>query len=337
VSGFFLPVRSRSFLQYWACCLVFVFQFGARIGTASPITALAFSPDGSALVSNGARRIDVRSPKDGSIQRSIACPMPKVTSIAFNRTGTLLTAAGGIPGVSGALMLFDWRGGKVLCQFTNQSDLATSVAFDATGSLLGAAGADHLGRVWKIEEAGSKLTEAFALKGHAGPVRSIAFSPTGKTVVTAGADRAIKVWSTSDGSLLRTFSHHTESVNTIVFRHGSTGENAPAMCASAADDHTVRIWQPEKGRMLRIIRQHQGPIFTLVFSPGGEALFSAGKEGIVRRLDPESDAVLAEWRAHDDWIYALAISSDGSRMATGDWNGKVRVWDDPWRQTAKGR
>jgi hypothetical protein len=34
--------------------------FGAAPTRAAPVTALAFSPDGMALVSNGDRRIDVR-------------------------------------------------------------------------------------------------------------------------------------------------------------------------------------------------------------------------------------------------------------------------------------
>jgi WD40 repeat protein len=79
--------------------------------------------------------------------------------------------------------------------------------------------------------------------------------------------------------------------------------------------------------MVRIIRQHQGPIFALGFSPDGRTLFSAGKEGRIRRIDADIDAILAEWPAHSDWVYALAISPDGSKLASGDWSGAVRLWD----------
>jgi WD40 repeat protein len=79
--------------------------------------------------------------------------------------------------------------------------------------------------------------------------------------------------------------------------------------------------------MVRIIRQHQGPIFALAFSPDGKTLFSAGKEGRIRRIDANSDEILAEWPAHSDWVYAMAISPDGSKLASGDWSGAVRLWD----------
>src|SRR6185503_15970678 len=92
-----------------------------------------------------------------------------------------------------------------------------------------------------------------------------------------------------------------------------------------SDDRTARIWQPEIGRMVRIIRGHRGPVFALAFAPDGLSLFTAGKEGVIRRFDADSDTLLSEWPAHTDWIYALAISPDGAKLASGDWSGKVQL------------
>jgi WD40 repeat protein len=309
-------------LLFFACLL-------SAAANAAPITALAFSPDGSTLISNGARSIEVRSPKDGSIQRRIPCDLSKITSVAFRPRGQVIVVAGGTPGVSGEALLMEWPGQKILHRLTNHTDLATSVAFNADGTLLGVASADHSARLWRVAADGSKITQAFTLTGHAGPVLGIAFSPTGQSVVTASADRSLKVWSTQDGQLLRTLSHHTESVHALAFRSMSSASTVDkiAACASGGDDRTVRIWQPEIGRMVRIIRQHQGPIFALAYSPDGNELFSAGKEGKVRRLDAASDTVLREWSASGEWIYALAISPDGATLATGDWSGAVRLWE----------
>ena len=141
----------------------------------------------------------------------------------------------------------------------------------------------------------------------------------GRSFVTASADRSLKVWSTQDGHLLRTFNHHTESVHALAFRPRSGGAFAetPAFCASAGDDRTVRMWQPEVGRMVRIIRQHQGPIFALAFSPDGKTLFSAGKEGRIRRIDSDSDAIVAEW-PHRLGLRSLSIRTvQAGRRAIG--------------------
>ncbi|HEY2951150.1 MAG TPA: WD40 repeat domain-containing protein [Verrucomicrobiae bacterium] len=310
--------------------------FGAIAASASatvPITALAFSPDGAALVSNGPRRVDIRSPTDGAVQGHLSCDLPKITALMFHPSGEILGMAGGEPGVSGEARLIDWRSRTVRQRFTNAQDLATGMAFNAAGTLLGVASADHNARVWRRADANAPYREAFTLSGHAGPVLAIAFSPTGRTIVTASADRSIKVWSTDEGRLLRTFSHHLEAVNALSFRPltaGAAGAEAPpCACASASDDRTVRIWQPEIGRMVRIIRQHRAPVLALAYALDGRSVFSAGKEGLIRRFDADSDTLLSDWPAQTDWIYALAISPDGSKIASGDWSGKIQLHDLP--------
>ncbi len=294
-----------------------------------PITALTFSPDGSALVSNGARRLDVRSAQDGSMTGQLACDLPKITAAAFQPHGNILAVAGGEPAVNGEVRLFDWRTQSVLQRLTNQNDLATSVSFNRNGTLLGVASADHSASVWRMGSGGANVTRIFTLAGHAGPVLAIAFSPTDRTVVTASADRSIKVWSTENGRLLRTFSHHLEAVNALAFRPRTAADDpaTPRACASASDDRTVRIWQPEIGRMVRIIRQHRAPAFALVYAPDGRSVFSAGREGRIRQFDADSDTLLTEWSASADWIYALALSPDGLKLASGDGSGTVMLRD----------
>lgn len=290
---------------------------------AAPVTTLTFSPDGAALVSNGDRRLDIRSPKDASIQRHIPCDLPKITTLDFAPNGRVLAVGGGEPGVRGEVQLLSWPDGKMLHRFGDHDDLVTRIAFDAEGKHLAVAASDHTVRVWQLPE-NDAPTNKFTLTGHAGPVLTIAFSPSGQSIVTASADRSLKVWSCSDGQLLRSFSHHTEAIHALAFRPRTA---SAITCASAGDDRTVRIWQPEIGRMVRIIRQHEGPVFALVWSSDGSMLFSAGKEGIIRRIDGASDAVETAWRAHDDWIYALALSPDGHTLASGDWAGTVRLHD----------
>ena len=294
---------------------------------AVPITALAFAPDGSALVSNGDRCLDLRSSIDGATQSLVACDLPKIASIAFAPGGKMLAVGGGEPGVRGEVRLLSWPSGKLLQRLTNHTDVVTQVAFDSAGSRLGVASADHTAGVWHLTEK-SEPDIAFTLTGHAGPVLALAFSPSGQSLVTAGADRSLKVWSSGDGRLLRSFSHHTEAIHTLAFRPGaSAAEAAPVTCATGGDDRTVRLWQPEIGRMVRIVRRHEGPVFALAWSTDATALFSAGKEGIIRRIDATSDTIKNQWQAHDDWIYSLAASPDGTTLASGDWSGRVRIHD----------
>jgi WD40 repeat protein len=107
----------------------------------------------------------------------------------------------------------------------------------------------------------------------------------------------------------------------------SESNDTLAACASAGDDRTVRIWQPEVGRMVRIVRRHGGPVFALAYSPDGKFLYSAGAEGVIRRIDAESDAILQSWPMPGKWIYSIALSANGAKLVYGDWSGKVRMLD----------
>ena len=77
--------------------------------------------------------------------------------------------------------------------------------------------------------------------------------------------------------------------------------------------------------MVRIVRKHDGPVLALAWSPDGRHLFSAGQEGLIRRINGDSDVLEQQWHSGPDWIYALAVSPDGSTLAAGDWSGTVRL------------
>jgi WD40 repeat protein len=288
---------------------------------ATPVTALAFSPDGSALVSSGDRALDVRSPKDATVQRSIECPLAKVTTLAFSPDGRWLAAGGGEPGLRGEVVLLSWPDGVLRHRFGNHEDLVTCVAIDSASKRLVTASADHSAKVWSLAGAAAPV-ESFTLTGHSAAVLAATFSPGNGDVVTASADRSLKVWSAAEGKLQRSLGHHTETVHALAFRPATTG---PATCASAGDDRTVRIWQAEIGRMVRIIRNHEAPVLALAWSADGRLLFSAGQEGIIRRINGDSDVIEHQWRSGSDWTYSLAVSPDGSTVAAGDWSGSVKL------------
>jgi WD40 repeat protein len=290
-----------------------------------PAAALAFSPDGNTLLLGGHRQVHTYSVARGKRESAFVCEFPKISALAFSPDAGTLAVSGGTPGVGGGVIFLEWPNGKVVGRLTNHTDQATAVAFNPAGTMLASAGADRLVQVvnWPQE------TPAYRLDGHSGPVLAVAFSPDNALLLTASADRSIKVWDAATGQLRRSFSHHTDIVHCLAFRPARIdgGESSRFLCASGSQDKTVRVWQPVVGRMVRIVRGHEGPVLALAYSANGARLYSAGKEGIVRVIDADSDQILHSWTANDDWIYGLVISPDGQVLATGDWNGIVKLWD----------
>lgn len=294
-----------------------------------PVSALNFSPDGLRLLVGRHHAVQVYDVAGKKAVSSFSCAFPKVSSFAFASDGRLLFVAGGTPGASGGLQLFDWPAGRLMQSLTNRADMATGVAISPAGNVVALAGTDHLVELLKLDATGKKLSPLHTLIDHSRPVLAAAFSPDGRLLVTGSVDRSIKVWDAASGKLQRSFSHHTDIVHCLSFRPRTVvgGEPVPFYCASGSDDNTVRVWQPEIGRMVRIVRGHEGPVFAVTYSRDGKLLFSAGKEGVIREIDADSDEILHHWPAHEDWIYALALSPDGNTLASGDWTGGVKLWN----------
>ena len=293
----------------------------------APITALAFSPDSKTLASAGRRIIVLRSVEQTNRVTTLTTDLPKITALAFHPAGGLLAVAGGTTGVKGTTLLLRLNDGRELARVTNETDVATAVAFDPAGKRLAVAGGSTV-RIYELEP--ERLRVRHQLTGHVGAVLGVAFSLDGSLLTTTGHDRSVKVWATADGRLLRSLNYHTEAVHAVAFRPQPAGHGQPVTCATAGDDRTVRVWQPALGRMVRIVRGHESSILTLVYAADGSVLFTAGSEGIVRRIDADSDTVHQSWRASDDWIYALAASPDGRFLATGDWTGAVAIKSTDW-------
>ena len=313
---------------------VSLFLCGAKPRT-TPVTACAFSPDGSLLVVGHQNSVVIRAAADGVERRVLPVKLSRVTAVAFANDGNSLAVAGGVPGVSGKVILWDLKKDASVAEIGGFEDLATSAAFSPDGQRLAIASADKSAQVHQLIDGGARAQRVAALTGHAGPVLSLTFSPDGATVVTASADRSIKVWEAASGKLLNTLSNHTDVIHSVAARPAAPASAdadvkdhvPPWSCASAGDDKTVRVWQPGIGRMVRIVRRHDAPALALAYARDGKTLFSAGVEGVIRIIDAESDQILREWKGHDDWIYALAASPDGTRIASGDWAGNVRMWE----------
>lgn len=292
-----------------------------------PVTALAFTEDGSHLLSNGDRAILIRSPLDGRAERSITCPLAKITCLATSGTQpTIVVAGGGEPAVRGALRIANLDRDSALTEIPVGTDLVTSIALGATGRRLAVACADHSAWILPWNAGVPATNPAIRLTGHAGAVLAVAFLDADETVLTAGTDRSLKVWKAATGELVRSLQHHTEAIHSIAVRPSAfPPDGQPSLCATGGEDRTVRVWQPAIGRMVRIVRGHDSPVLAVAWARDGHSFFTAGKEGIVRRIDAGSDVILDRWHWHPDWIYALAVSPDGSKIATGDWIGAVRI------------
>jgi WD40 repeat protein len=285
-----------------------------RDAIAAPVTALAFSSNGEVFAAASGLTVALYSPLTGEKLNSLSCENERLLALAFQPGGSVLAVGTGTPGEKGGVRLLDWRQQKWLGAIAANSDVVTCVAFSPNGKLLATSSADYSATVYEIADDNARLIKVFGLTGHSGAVQAIAFSPDAQTLLTASADRSLKVWSAADGRLIRSFGQHTDSVHALAFRPTSSAKpDAAPICASGSDDRTAACGSRRLAAW-RIVTP-RGAVFAGLHSRR-TGLFSAGEEGIVRRIDANSDAVLNECRAVIRLIYSLAISPDGWTLAT---------------------
>ena len=279
-----------------------------------PVTALAFSPDGSELFVSGFRELTVWSTADGKVLRRISNVAPRTFALAFSSDGTLLAAASGAPGEYGEVRLFDPKTGAMRKQLLSSTDAVLDVKFSPDGKLLATAGADHSLSIFDAATGARR----HRLAVHSDAVTAVAFSPDSKLVASVSLDRSAKVFDALSGKLVTTYRDHQAALYSVAFTMDGK------QVITGGRDKAVHQWNVADAKKQRDIGG-QGDVLRLL--PSGDQIYLGGAG---KKLAQARSADLKPGRTFEglgDWIYSVAVHPATQRIAAGSYDGNVAIWN----------
>jgi WD40 repeat protein len=221
-----------------------------------------------------------------------------------------------------------------------------SLAFAPDGKSLAAGGSarDNIVRLWDVQT--GKLTGT--LKGHEDAVVGVRFSPDGKTLAsTAGQyDTTVRYWEVATGQLCRTVKRAREESKDGTDAVDGDWQTWPAAFSpdgkilARGRGAEVKFWDAQTGEVKDRVIEDPHPanrlMQSLAFSPDGKLVAGGRTSGEIdvwetRRVDGKNHWRIGELKQtlkdeHSHPVMALAFSPSGEFLASGDQEGRVRVW-----------
>lgn len=217
----------------------------------------------------------------------------------------------------------------------------------------------HQVMLWDVQTGAPSLN---SLEGHSGPVRAAAFSPDGTMLLTASEDGTAHLWSTDENRCLQVLVNHGDPLVAAVFsprggqaltactdgslhvwslQYGaltSPSSSFSSLCSSnlsssSASSSPRSVFGYESFASLDFVLQvDRGIVSAASFSPdGSRILVVSGSEELQLYSAYDGDLLLTlgspdKAGSHQDWVRTASFGPDGLLVASGAYDGSVRVW-----------
>ncbi|CAE6441964.1 unnamed protein product [Rhizoctonia solani] len=292
-------------------------------GHTSPVTSVAFSPDGNSIAS-GSYDKTIQT-WDAHRPSPIGKPLTGhsgsiVLSVAYSPLGDVIASGS----YDYTIRLWDVHTRQQLGAIKGDH-LFLSVAFSPDAKLTASgcgsfsSPSSYIVQLWDVQK---MTTIANPFKGHTGDVYSVQFSPDGSRVVSGSGDNTIRVWDVERGTtVVGPLNGHTSVVRSVAFSPDGS------QIVSGSFDHTVRMWDARDGKLIgNPYEGHTYGVHSVVFSPRGTYVASGGDDKTVRIWDVRTGRQVDQpFQEHTNWVWSVAFSPCGQYVASGSYDAKVII------------
>ena len=292
-----------------------------KVAHRSPVTCLAFSPDGATLATGGDEVIKLWDITTGKISRSIWGHLERVRTVEFSPDGAYLASGGdenqvklwSVEREEDSTILYEhWKPVK-------------KVVFSPTGDVLASASADSTIKLWCMRN--NRLVAT--LQGHVSDVVSLDFSPDGTMLISGGSDNTVRFWDVARQELVAAFPEHRKRISSVAF--SPDGRSA----ASTSADGTVKIWSLKREDMVLTVELDNLEAVHAEFNPDDTTLAVGTRvTGIAPALlvDTATGEITHRLMKQGGSVNCVVFSPDGRTIASVGMNGLLQFADFETRE-----
>jgi WD40 repeat protein len=213
----------------------------------------------------------------------------------------------------------------MLKQLLDADDEVLCLGLSPDGKKLASGGCDRVANIWDLSTGWQNAKLEQSIENHADWVFGVTFSPDGKHLITCSRDKTAKVWDLAAKESVLTFPDHQNGVYGVAIKaDGKTGY-------SVGEDAQLRSWNAtgeQAGKQIRNSPQGKAA-FKVLVSAKQSKVVTCGADAVIHVWNTDNLKSEKNLNGHSDYVYALAISPDESLIASGSFNGEVKVWKLP--------
>jgi len=232
----------------------------------------------------------------------------EVESVDFNSFGNLLVTGS----QDGIIRLWDVEQGSEIGVF-EQSD-ANYVSFNPDGNLI-ASGGTRDTIIWDT----NSQTEIVRFD-HGGFYPALAFSPNGKMLAVCGY-LEVKLWDVGDQTELATLEGYSNDIEGVAF-----SSNGSLLASAGRALANIRLWDIDNRIEIAKAETEYGNVHSVEFNAEGTILATTGNSN-PRFWNVDSLSEITAIWMHPDSPFSGVLNHDFSILASGNWDGAVKLWD----------